>query len=185
MVDARFTETGNRLLSISPDDILVLKTLEVEVIPNEKHILKHTISGPTFPSAKEVEFVITTRNSSTAKARAGILQRYFLDEGMTCRDYTGAYQQSHVLYLNPGEEHTDTIIFCNLKPATTYTFKVKHDWHDAGVISFTTPSTDGIHSPSHSEERNDEWYTIDGRRLFSLPQKSGIYIRNGKKILLP
>lgn len=185
VVDARFTETGNRQLRISPDDSLVLKTIDVEIIPNVRHILKHTISAPTFPSAEEVLLRVTIRNSAAAEARAGILQRYFLDEGMTCRDYTGAYQQSHVLYLNPGEEQTDTIIFRNLKPATTYTFKVKYDWHDAGLITFTTPSTDGIHSPSHSEERNDEWYTIDGRRLLSLPQKSGIYIRNGKKILLP
>ena len=185
VVDARFTETGNRQLRISPDDSLVLKTIDVEVIPNVRHILKHTISAPTFPSAEEVQLQVTIRNSSAAEARAGILQRYFLDEGMTCRDYTGAYQQSHVLYLNPGEEQTDTIIFRNLKPATTYTFKVKYDWHDAGLITFTTPSTDGIHSPLHSEERNDEWYTIDGRRLLSLPQKSGIYICNGKKILLP
>lgn len=185
VVDARFTETGNRQLRISPDDSLVLKTIDVEVIPNVRHILKHTISAPTFPSAEEVQLQVTIRNSSVAEARAGILQRYFLDEGMTCRDYTGAYQQSHVLYLNPGEEHTDTIIFRNLKPATTYTFKVKYDWHDAGLITFTTPSTDGIHSPSQADERNDEWYTIDGRRLLSLPKKSGIYIRNGKKILLP
>ena len=185
VVDARCTETGNRQLRISPDDSLVLKTIDVEVIPNVRHILKHTISAPTFPSAEEVQLRVTIRNSSAAEARAGILQRYFLDEGMTCRDYTGAYQQSHVLYLNPGEEQTDTIIFRNLKPATTYTFKVKYDWHDAGLITFTTPSTDGIHSPLHSEERNDEWYTIDGRRLLSLPQKSGIYICNGKKFLLP
>lgn len=185
VVDARFTETGNRQLRISPDDSLVLKTIDVEVIPNVRHILKHTISAPTFPSAEEVQLQVTIRNSSAAEARAGILQRYFLDEGMTCRDYTGAYQQSHVLYLNPGEEHTDTIIFRNLKPATTYTFKVKYDWHDAGLTTFITPSTDGIHSPSQADERNDEWYTIDGRRLLSLPKKSGIYIRNGKKIMLP
>ncbi len=182
VVDAWFTETGNRLLSISPDDILVLKTLEVEVIPNEKHILKHTISAPTFPNAHEVQFVVTISNSSVAKARAGILQRYFLDKGTTCRDYTGAYQQSDVIYLNPGEAHTDTVVFRNLKPNTTYTFKVKYDWHDVKELTFSTPSTDGITTLSPSPTGHTEWHSLDGRKLNHPPTKAGIYIYQGKAI---
>ena len=73
VVDARFTETGNRQMRISPDDSLVLKTIDVEVIPNVRHILKHTISAPAFPSAEEVQLQVTIRNSSAAEARAGIL----------------------------------------------------------------------------------------------------------------
>ena len=184
IVDAWFTETGNRQLRISPDDILVLKTLDVEVIPNEKHILKHTISTPTFPSATEVQFIATIRNSSVAKARAGILQRYFLDEGTTCRDYTGAYQQSEVIYLNPGEEHIDTVVFRNLKPATTYTFKVKYDWHDVEEFTFSTPSTDGIETPAIKPILSDDWYSLDGRKLKQQPLKTGIYIHKGKAVVV-
>ena len=31
---------------------------------------------------------------------------------------------------------------------------------------------------------DDGWYTIDGRRLAGKPTQSGIYINNGKKILI-
>jgi hypothetical protein len=30
--------------------------------------------------------------------------------------------------------------------------------------------------------RNDEWYTIDGRKLQGVPKQNGIYIHNGKKV---
>jgi hypothetical protein len=147
--------------------------------------LKHTISAPTFLSSEEVRFQVTISNAATAQARAGVLQSYFIDEGTTCRDYTGAYQQSYVLYLNPGEAHTDTIVFRNLKPATTYTFKTKFDWHDVGTVTFTTPSTNGIDKPHHAEPTHTEWHTLDGRSLPSYPTKPGIYIVNGKKCFMP
>lgn len=185
VVDAKFTETGKRQLHVSPDDVLVLKTHDVEVVPNVRHILKHTISAPTFLSSEEVRFQVTISNAATAQARAGVLQSYFIDEGTTCRDYTGAYQQSYVLYLNPGEAHTDTIVFRNLKPATTYTFKTKFDWHDVGTVTFTTPSTNGIDKPHHAEPTHTEWHTLDGRSLPSYPNKPGIYIVNGKKCFMP
>lgn len=185
VVDAKFTETGKRQLRISPDDVLVLKTLDVEVIPNARHILTHTISSPTFPTPEEVCFEVTIRNGTTAQARAGILQCYFIDEGTTCRDYTGAYQQSHVIYLDPGEEHTDTVTFRQLKPATTYTFKAKYDWHDVGIITFTTPSATGIEALQQPTHSRHEWHSLDGKRLPSLPNSPGIYIHNGKKRVLP
>ena len=185
VVDAKFTETGKRQLRISPDDVLVLKTLDVEVIPNARHMLTHTISTPTFPTPEEVCFEVTIRNGTAAQARAGILQCYFIDEGTTCRDYTGAYQQSHVIYLEPGEEHTDTVTFRQLKPATTYTFKAKYDWHDVGIITFTTPSATGIEALQQPTHSRHEWHSLDGKKLPSTPNSPGIYIHNGKKRVLP
>jgi len=32
------------------------------------------------------------------------------------------------------------------------------------------------------DETNDNWYTIDGRKLNGQPQRAGFYIRNGKKV---
>ena len=34
----------------------------------------------------------------------------------------------------------------------------------------------------HMDETNDNWYTIDGRKLNGQPQRAGFYIRNGKKV---
>ena len=181
VVDAQFSEPGNRLLRISPDDIQVLATSEVEILPYVSPALNYTVSTPAFPSPTEVQFRVTAKNSSTAAGRAGVLQQYFLDEGTECRDYTGAYQQSYVLYLNPGEERTDTVTFRNLKPNTTYSFKVRYKWTVVHEITFTTPSVDGISSPS-TEAQDEGWYLLDGRRLQHRPTAPGIYIHNRKRI---
>jgi hypothetical protein len=34
------------------------------------------------------------------------------------------------------------------------------------------------------EMRNDEWFTLDGRRLDKQPTTKGLYIINGKKVLI-
>ena len=31
---------------------------------------------------------------------------------------------------------------------------------------------------------NDNWYTIDGRKLDGLPTRKGLYIRNGRKVAI-
>ena len=183
VVHTEFTETGHRLLRLSPDDIQVLRTAEVEVLPYASAALSHTISSPSFPTANTVEFSVTSRNSVASASRSGVLQSYFLDEGTTCRDYSGAYQQSHVLYLQPGEARTDTITFTNLKPATTYTFKVKYRWHAVGEVTFTTPAVDGIAS-LEVDVNNNLWYHLDGRCLYRRPQAPGIYIHRGKKVVI-
>jgi hypothetical protein len=33
-------------------------------------------------------------------------------------------------------------------------------------------------------ERDTGWYTIDGRRLSTPPMRTGIYIHNGKKVII-
>jgi hypothetical protein len=35
-----------------------------------------------------------------------------------------------------------------------------------------------------SEEKTDDWYTIDGRKLSQQPTKKGLYIHNGKKTVI-
>ena len=181
VVDAQFSGTGNQLLRISPDDIQVLATTEVEILPYVRPLLSYTVSAPAFPTPDAVQFTVTAQNSSAAQGRAGVLQQVFLDEGPECRDYTGAYQQSHVLYLNPGEERTDTVTFRNLKPNTTYSFKVRYKWTVVHEITFTTPSVDGI-SPPSTEAQDEGWYLLDGRRLQHRPTAPGIYIHNRKRI---
>lgn len=43
-----------------------------------------------------------------------------------------------------------------------------------GITDVTTDARNG----------DDDWYTIDGRRLAGKPSQSGIYINNGKKVLI-
>ena len=45
-----------------------------------------------------------------------------------------------------------------------------------GIISITPDPSVG--------ERSDYWYTLDGRRLADKPAQSGVYINNGKKVMI-
>ena len=181
VVDAQFSGTGPQLLRLSPNDFTVVATTEIEVLPYANSALNYTVSPPSFPSPSEAQFIVNVQNSTVSEGRAGVLQKAFLDEGPECRDYAGAYQQSHVIYLNPGMEYTDTITFSNLKPFTTYTFKLQCKWTKVYEVTFTTPSTDGISLPSAATQ-DEEWYMLDGRRLQRRPIAPGIYILNGKRV---
>ena len=183
IVHTEFSALGQRLLRISPDDIQVLATVPIEVLPYASSTLRYKVSAPTFSAPNEVQFVVQASNSSTAAGRSGVKQSYFLDEGTVCCDYSGAFQQSNMLYIHPGEVRTDTITFRNLKPATAYTFKVKYKWHDVHEITFTTPTTDGIVAPS-TDATDVAWYLLDGRRLLCRPMSPGVYIHKGKRILV-
>ncbi len=44
--------------------------------------------------------------------------------------------------------------------------------------------TDGIESISGMGHANGDWFTIDGRRLNSMPAQKGVYIYNGNKIVI-
>ena len=48
----------------------------------------------------------------------------------------------------------------------------------------TTTSLTGIHSVENSQSQKDTWHRLDGRRLSSKPTTKGLYIQNGKKILV-
>lgn len=62
-----------------------------------------------------------------------------------------------------------------------------------GTISFDFMKTDGAgmdapfvidHSQSTIDTDDSAWYAVDGRRLDGTPTASGIYIVNGKKVLV-
>jgi hypothetical protein len=46
------------------------------------------------------------------------------------------------------------------------------------------PSTTGIHAAEAAPVRNDDWYSLDGRRLSVKPSVKGVYINNGRKVVI-
>ena len=54
---------------------------------------------------------------------------------------------------------------------------------DNFVLMFQT--TSGIETiTTHTQTNNNAWYTLDGRRLIAEPTQKGLYIHNGKKIIV-
>ena len=58
--------------------------------------------------------------------------------------------------------------------------------NSAIVLNFGDGETTGIGSIDNGELRidNDDWYSLDGRRLSGKPTAHGIYINNGKKVVI-
>jgi len=49
----------------------------------------------------------------------------------------------------------------------------------------TYQTTSGIETiTTHTQTNNNAWYTLDGRRLITEPTQKGLYIHNGKKIIV-
>ena len=55
--------------------------------------------------------------------------------------------------------------------------------YKAIMLYFNYNDPDGIRDIKDSENLNDSWYTLDGRKLQGKPTQRGIYIKDGKKML--
>ena len=182
-VPAMFTLEGERLLSISPDDICLLYECPVNVLPAKKSKLSFEVNEPLFHSPTSVSIIVTAHNDEEAEGRCGELYRAFFDQGDTCRNYEGATQKADFLYLEPGESRTDTFTYANLEPSKVYTFRMAYSWHTIKQMTFTMPEPASINNTIQMPQAQGI-FMLDGRRLEALPQKRGIYIQNGKKIFL-
>lgn len=48
----------------------------------------------------------------------------------------------------------------------------------------TIPGTTGIGSVENGEQGNESWYDLNGRKLQGKPTQKGLYIKNGKKVVI-
>ena len=61
------------------------------------------------------------------------------------------------------------------------TYKTTEPWSNFGTIVTLTDDWDGIRNLKDSENFEDSWFDLNGRRV-EQPRRGGIHIRNGKKI---
>lgn len=54
------------------------------------------------------------------------------------------------------------------------------------VLNFDDEEATAIENlnPAHASEGDGSWFTLDGRRINGKPSQSGIYINNGKKVVI-
>ena len=181
-VAAMFTQEGNRILSISPDDVAILSEQPINVLPAVAAKLRFHVSSPEILSPTSVRFIVEATNSLDSEGRCGEFYRAFFDVGDSCRNYTGATQKADFLYLEPGETRIDTFTYEALTPSETYTFRMAYSWHTIQQTTFTMPTTEGIQGIGMSNPI-DCLYNLNGQRL-TTPKHKGVYIKNRKKILM-
>ena len=75
----------------------------------------------------------------------------------------------------PGDDPGGTIIKRIGKDTPDY---YTYNYNPSGQFTLS----DGI--PTSEDVRNGYWYTPDGRRISGQPQRKGIYINNGQKIVI-
>lgn len=174
----RFQTPGRRVLSLTPDDSIVIFQQTADVLRTPGAQLDF---GNTVVQASADSVVIIQPVSNAAEAGwAGNEVVYSLFEG-TQTLFNTDERLMRYLNLAPGCTLTDTVVFRHLKPSTQYTLWVRCPWNPVRQLTFTTSSAVGLSHVSAAPE-NETFYDVQGRRV--RPGTSGIVISDkGRKIL--
>lgn len=174
----RFQTPGRRVLSLTPDDSIVIFRQTADVLRTPGAQLDF---GNTVVQASADSVVIIQPVSNAVEAGwAGNEVVYSLFEG-TQTLFNTDERLMRYLNLAPGCTLTDTVVFRHLKPSTQYTLWVRCPWNPVRQLTFTTSSAVGLSHVSAAPE-NETFYDVQGRRV--RPGTSGIVISDkGRKIL--
>lgn len=174
----RFQTPGRRVLSLTPDDSIVIFRQTTDVLRTPGAQLDF---GNTVVQASADSVVIIQPVSNAVEAGwAGNEVVYSLFEG-TQTLFNTDERLMRYLNLAPGCTLTDTVVFRHLKPSTQYTLWVRCPWNPVRQLTFTTSSAVGLSHVSAAPE-NETFYDVQGRRV--RPRTSGIVISDkGRKIL--
>lgn len=174
----RFQTPGRRVLSLTPDDSIVIFRQTADVLRTPGAQLDF---GNTVVQASADSVVIIQPVSNAVEAGwAGNEVVYSLFEG-TQTLFNTDERLMRYLNLAPGCTLADTVVFRHLKPSTQYTLWVRCPWNPVRQLTFTTSSAVGLSHVSAAPE-NETFYDVQGRRV--RPGTSGIVISDkGRKIL--
>lgn len=174
----RFQTPGRRVLSLTPDDSIVIFRQTADVLRTPGAQLDF---GNTVVQASADSVVIIQPISNAAEAGwAGNEVVYSLFEG-TQTMFNTDERLMRYLNLAPGCTLADTVVFRHLKPSTQYTLWVRCPWNPVRQLTFTTSLAVGLPHVSAAPE-NETFYDVQGRRV--RPRTSGIVISDkGRKIL--
>jgi uncharacterized membrane protein len=88
------------------------------------------------------------------------------------------------------EQHWGQVIGTDLAPVLTNDpnkwvykineYKYSNNPNDSGILT----GISHVEQSSMAEGQNDEWFTPEGQKLNGRPTAKGIYIRNGRKVIL-
>ena len=137
---------------------------------NGTHIVNPTFSGVTIDQ--------TTHDVALDENRVQFIGYY------DALDITSA--NSDIYYLTSGNELKCTSIDRTLKACRAY-FRFTPEDGNVKALTFHLNFGDGdVTSVNNLQQTSsaDRWHTLDGRRLNGTPTQPGIYINNGRKVIL-
>lgn len=194
LVHASFTQTGDRILRLSPDDRAVPFEQPVKIAAAGIPELSFGIPEAVFP--EQGTAVVRASIANPGPGRAGHRVTFELvaddetrpasaaaqDASDTGRKpFTAAeapYYAGHVLYtyLPAGQEETAEIRFTGLIPGTRYTLNIRCPWTTQQTLVFSVPDTGTGIGAFPETPAPTQWYTPDGRRV-AAPAGTGLYLR--------
>lgn len=177
---------GRWLLSVTFDGLDVAFTKPVDVgqsVADKLYVPEEAVV--TFPESGTASIALKIRN----EAESGVSGRL-----LYCRLYRDGAQLScsmdyRFLNLPAGDVMQDTLLFHNLVPGDTYTLRIGGWSSTMYSVDFIVPvDGTGIGDVIGNEGKTTDmdggtWYDLNGR-AWRQPRK-GIYIRDGKKVIVP
>lgn len=171
------------------NNVIGKSTVEFLEPPAEEAVLEASDIKLSTGTTTTLTLTITNKGNETyyREISAGLYK-----QGGTNTYYSEASIDTDPLGLEKGQSVTKTFTFNDLEEGKQYMifcrFYPKYSEYTTKELinnnnRFTIPTSTGI-MDKNTDLSNDKipWYSLDGKRLASKPQRSGIYIHGGKKV---
>ena len=122
---------------------------------------------------EEVNTTLTGYDVSTGKAHFNARTIYLLNYNEFVHNMEGNLAKGRV-FLNPSHPADASSVVAAPSPSPR---RLRIKWDDVTGI-------DGIAEYGNVQAHTDACYTLDGRRLNGKPTRKGLYITNGRKVVI-
>ncbi len=171
-VHLQFKRSGRLWLYITPDGVLTLDSLQLDIAQGGTAAIETGEPQVEFPATGTARLLIPLSNPS-ATDRAAQSFEYDLLDVASCDSCI----KQHWIYLEPAATVTDTVQFTSLVPGRHYKLRVRRRWPIVQTLDFTMPVPEGIDDARLPDEALPEaWYTLEGRRI-RRPLAPGVYLK--------
>lgn len=168
--------TGLRTLSVTADGEHLLKSIDINVVPNNGSTAV-TYDTPKITTQGDDKSVTITHHltnpSNSERATATFLSEIVDNE-------TGVdVKKVHDIFLAAATDTTFSVTFRQLELGRSYTFNWRYGWGIVYSTNFTMPTADGINCVKVNDNDTSfvQYFTLDGRSLGTKrPTTAGVYI---------
>jgi hypothetical protein len=154
------------------------KGVPVLLLSNNENLIGFTIS-PTTESTTDITAAAEYGNLLRIAPEDGVpvkdTEAYIFYEGEFVLAKEGTIKKDYFYFYNPNYQ-AQSEPGCGSAPARRRSLQI--------VVQDTETGISRIVRDEKREVQNVVWYTLDGRRLMNRPTQKGIYITNGKKVII-
>lgn len=184
-VYCRFREAGERILAFSADDETLPFRMPVSVVRGTTPVLRFGEPDCRLTRYGEelvLDAAVDIANEAVAGYSGNLVTFCLFPEGSEVDE-----RHWEVLSLAAGDTYRARARFRHLVDGQTYTLKVRSPWEVRTERTFTVnadEAADGLQPLTEEETKTGTAvYDLSGRRI-PHPRTKGLYMRNGKKIMI-